>query len=158
MSVSATSILGLLAAILNLARAVLARVSRPTARQRAAKAIHDARAASATGDATTVNAITEKARIENQLLAIISLSLLLLTGCGCSLIKHGTSLPWQGSTSQPDQPPKVVVIPADRQQYLMTNSVGTVGWFVPLAVHTEFMEALELLNYYRQKQTKGNTK
>lgn len=150
MSVSATSILGLLAAILNLARAVLARVSRPTARQRAAKAIHDARAASAQGDVKAVNVVTERARIDNQLLAFITLALVTLTGCGCSLLNNK-----QAPTE--DFPPAVVVVSADRYQYIMTNDAGVVGWFVPLAVHIEFMEAVELVGYYRS-QKKGKTK
>ena len=151
MSVSATSILGLLAAVVNLARAVLARVSRPTARQRAAKAIHDARAASATGDAPAVNAITERARIDNQLLAFVTLALITLTGCGCSLLRNNNK-----TTDSDDYPPAVVVVSADRYQYIMTNEAGVVGWFVPLAVHIEFMEAVELVGYYRSQ--KGKTK
>jgi hypothetical protein len=31
----------------------------------------------------------------------------------------------------------------------MTNSAGVAGWFVPLAVHAEYCEALALVAYYR---------
>jgi hypothetical protein len=141
------SILGLLAAVVNLARAVLARVNRLTPRQRAAKAIHEARAASATGDAPAVNAITERARIDNQLLAFVTLALITLTGCGCSLLRNNNK-----TTDSDDYPPAVVVVSADRYQYPMTNEAGVVGWFVPVAVHIEFMEAIALVDYYRSQQ------
>lgn len=146
MSVSTTSIIGLLTAIINFGLAIITRISRPTARQRAAKAIHDARAASATGDATTVNAITEKNRVEKQLLILLPLLLLLLSGCGCSLLSPRQPAP------PDDLPPAIVVVPADRYQYMTTNEAGVVGWFVPLAVHIEFMEAVALVDYYRSQQ------
>ena len=55
-----------------------------------------------------------------------------------------------------DHAPAVVVVPADRWQYPMTNEAGVAGWFVPLAVHIEMMEAVQLVGYYRSQ--KGNTK
>lgn len=143
------SIIGLLAAIVNLGRALINRISRPTARQRAARAVHDARAASARGDARAVNATTERTRVNRQLLVIMPL-LLLLAGCGCSLLKPKTT------ETPKDPPPKVVVVPADRLQYPMTNEQGVAGWFVPAAVHAEFLEAVVLVDYYRSQ--KGNTK
>ena len=81
MSATAASILGLLAALVNLGRAIITRISLPNARQRAAKAAHDARAASAQGDAKTVNAITERHRIEDALPVLIIGAMLVMGGC-----------------------------------------------------------------------------
>jgi hypothetical protein len=50
-----------------------------------------------------------------------------------------------------DVPPAVVVIPSDRYQYPMTNSLGVAGWFVPLAVHADMMESVALVEYYRSQ-------
>jgi hypothetical protein len=58
-----SSILGLLTSALSLARELLYRLRRPRATplQRAERAIHDARAASAQGDAAKVNGQAERA-------------------------------------------------------------------------------------------------
>lgn len=119
--------------------------TRPSARQRAEKAAHDARAASATGDATAVNARVERDRIRRALALPLLASLLLAAGCGCSLLKP-TPPP-----APADLPPTVVVIGADRYQYFYTNAAGVAGWFVPLAVHAEMMEAVALVDYYRSQ-------
>jgi len=52
----------------------------------------------------------------------------------------------------PDPVPAVVVIDGSRWQHPATNAAGVSGWFVPAAVHAEMMEALELLEYYRNKE------
>jgi len=49
---------------------------------------------------------------------------------------------------------KPVYISADRHQYMMTNEVGVVGWFVPVAVHAEMMEALILMEQTRNENRK----
>ena len=140
------SFISLLTAALNLVRALIRRVPPLTPRQRAARAAHAARAASATGNSQAVNALAEQNRLDSTLLLPIFLSLLLLTGCGCSLVR---ARPRINKDTPPDPIPDLLVIPADRYQYLTTNSTGTVGWFVPLAVHVEMMEALALVSYYR---------
>jgi len=148
MSISTTiSILGLLTAGINLLRQALGLRTRPSAAQRAEKAAHDARAASAAGDVTLVNGQVERDRVRRSL-GVMAL-LLLLSGCGCSLLDPVSPPP-----PPPDLPPAVVVIPSDRYQYPMTNSLGVSGWFVPLAVHAHMMEAVALVEYYRS-QTKG---
>lgn len=87
-----------------------------------------------------------------RLLAIVP-TMLLFTGCGCSLLRP-TPPP-----APADLPPAVVVISADRYQYPTTNAVGVAGWFVPLAVHAEMMEAVALVDYYRsQHNPKGTPK
>jgi len=48
---------------------------------------------------------------------------------------------------------KPIYISSDRHQYVMTNEVGVVGWFVPVAVHAEMMEALILME--QTKNEKG---
>jgi hypothetical protein len=45
-----------------------------------------------------------------------------------------------------------VVVDSSRYQYMMTNDVGVVGWFVPVAVHAEMMEAVR---YY--VETEGDS-
>jgi len=81
MSVSVTvAILGGLTAILNLARQILGLRSRPSARQLAEKAAHDARAASASGDVTAVNGQVERDRVRRSL-GVMALCAL-LSGCG----------------------------------------------------------------------------
>lgn len=155
MSALTITVLGLLTATLNIVRTVLGRLTRPSARQRAEKAAHDARAASALGDARAVNAAVERERLKASLpVAIILLcGATLLAGCGCSLLR-GTAPP-----PPDDLPPAIVIIPADRYQYPMTNDAGVAGWFVPLAVHTEMLEAVALVDYYRSQSTpKGHPK
>lgn len=46
----------------------------------------------------------------------------------------------------------VMIIPADRYQYSMTNEIGVVGWFVPNAVMIDYQEALVKLEYYKNKE------
>jgi len=70
----------------------------------------------------------------------------LLSGCGCSLLD-----PVRPPPPPPDLPPAVVVIPSDRYQYPMTNHLGVAGWFVPLAVHADYCEALALVEYFRSQ-------
>jgi hypothetical protein len=141
------SILGTLTASLNLGRAILQRLRRPrsTPLQRAERAIHDARAASAQGDAAAVNAHAERDRVRRSL-GVMAI-LLLLSGCGCATIR--AILTPDPDATLPDLIPAVVVISADRYQYPMTNSAGVAGWFVPLAVHAEYCEAIVMLEYYR---------
>jgi hypothetical protein len=146
MSISLT-ILGALTATFNLARTLLQRLRKPVATpaQRAERAIHDARAASAQGDAAAVNAQAERDRVRRSL-GVMAV-LLLLSGCGCSALR--AILTPDPDATLPDLVPAVVVIPADRYQYPMTNSAGIPGWFVPLAVHAEYCEAIALVAYYR---------
>ena len=63
----AVAILGAIAAAIRVAGQVLGLRTRPSARQRAEKAAHDARAASAQGDAHAVNAALERERIRRTL-------------------------------------------------------------------------------------------
>ena len=67
----------------------------------------------------------------------------ILSGCGCSLLAPAAP------PAPADLPPSVVVVPGDRWQYPMTNAQGVAGWFVPLAVHAEYCEAVALVEYYR---------
>ena len=76
----AISIISVIAAALRVIGQAIGLRTRPSARQRAEKAAHDARAASATGDTTAVNAKVERERIRRQLIAIIALGLL-CSGC-----------------------------------------------------------------------------
>jgi hypothetical protein len=125
-------------------RAQSLQASAASVAKRAEKAAHDARAASAAGDVTVVNGQVERDRVRRSL-GVMAL-LLLLSGCGCSLLD-----PVRPPPPPADLPPAVVVIPSDRYQYPMTNSLGVSGWFVPLAVHAEMMEAVALVDYYRQQ-------
>lgn len=86
-----------------------------------------------------------------RLLAIVP-AFVLAAGCGCSLLRP-TPPP-----APADLPPAVIVINADRYQYFTTNASGVAGWFVPLAVHAEMMEAVALVEYYRSQKTKGTMK
>jgi hypothetical protein len=143
-----SSILGILTSALSLARELLYRLRRPraTPAQRAERAIHDARSASAQGDAAKVNGQAERDRVRRSL-GVMVIILLLTAGCGCSALR--TFLAPDPDATLPDLVPAVVVIPSDRYQYPMTNSAGIPGWFVPLAVHAEYCEALALVAYYR---------
>jgi hypothetical protein len=143
-----SSILGLLTSALSLAREILYRLRRPrsTPLQRAERAIHDARAASAQGDAAKVNGQAERDRVRRSL-GVMAILLLLTAGCGCSALR--TFLAPDPDATLPDLVPAVVVIPSDRYQYPMVSTNGVPGWFVPLAVHAEYCEALALVAYYR---------
>lgn len=66
----AVSVIGLVTAIFNILRTALGRATRPSARQRAEKAAHDARAASAQGDTAAINTAIERERIRRTLLAL----------------------------------------------------------------------------------------
>jgi len=142
------SILGIFSATFNLARELLYRLRKPraTPAQRAERSIHDARAASAQGDAAAVNAQVERDRVRRSL-GVMALLLLLTAGCGCSALR--AILAPDPNATLPDLVPAVVVIPADRYQYPMVGTNGVAGWFVPLAVHAEYCEALALVAYYR---------
>jgi hypothetical protein len=146
-----SSILGLLTSALSLARELLYRLRRPraTPAQRAERAIHDARAASAQGDAAKVNGQAERDRVRRSL-GVMAI-LLLLCGCGCGTIR--SILQPDPDATLPDLVPAVVVISADRYQYPMTNSAGVAGWFVPLAVHAEYCEAIAFSAYIRSLNT-----
>jgi len=81
--VSTSLAIGILAVITAALRCVsgwLGLRTRPTARQRAEKAAHDARAASAQGDARAVNTQTERERIRRAL-AFAAACGLLCSGC-----------------------------------------------------------------------------
>lgn len=142
-------ILGALAAFLGLVREVLRRRNRtradPSAADQAEAEAHKARTASAQGDAQEVNARMARHRIRKGLSLACLASLAGLAIGGCSLLREAP-LPL-------DPPlrtvPAVVVVAADRWQYPLTNEVGVVGWFVPSAVHVEYVEAVELLDFYR---------
>ncbi len=144
------SIVGLVTALVNLARTVYGRVTRPTARQLADKAAHDARAASALGDANAVNGQVERDRVRRSLGLIPAVFCILCAGCGCSLLEPAAPPP------PADLPPAVVVVSADRWQYPMTNAAGVAGWFVPLSVHAEMMEAVALAEWYRSQRGAAN--
>lgn len=153
-----SSILSLLTSALSLARELLYRLRRPrsTPAQRAERAIHDARAASAQGDAAKVNGQAERDRVRRSL-GVMAI-LLILTGCGCGTIR--AILTPDPDATLPDLVPSVVVISADRYQYPMVGTNGVAGWFVPLAVHTEYCEALAFSAYIRSLNTttpKGST-
>ena len=153
-----SSILGLLTSALSLARELLYRLRRPrsTPAQRAERAIHDARAASAQGDAAKVNGQAERDRVRRSL-GVMAI-LLLLSGCGCSALR--AILTPDPDATLPDLVPAVVVISADRYQYPMVSTNGIPGWFVPLAVHAEYCEALAFSAYIRSLNTttpKGST-
>jgi hypothetical protein len=143
-----SSILGLLTSALSLARELLYRLRRPrsTPAQRAERTIHDARAASAQGDAAKVNGQAERDRVRRSL-GVMAILLLLTAGCGCSALR--AILQPDPDATLPDLVPAVVVIPSDRYQYPMVSTNGIPGWFVPLAVHAEYCEALALVAYYR---------
>lgn len=143
-----SSILGLLTSALSLARELLYRLRRPrsTPAQRAERTIHDARAASAQGDAAKVNGQAERDRVRRSL-GVMAILLLLTAGCGCSALR--AILQPDPDATLPDLVPAVVVISADRYQYPMVSTNGVAGWFVPLAVHAEYCEALALVAYYR---------
>lgn len=146
-----SAVLGVLREWLHLRR----RPAPPTPAQQAAQDVHAARAASAQGNATAINAQAEQHRVRKAL-CLLLLSGLLISGCGgCGTLKRLVS-------PVPDPPapliPAVVVVSADRYQYPMTNSAGISGWFVPAAVHAEMMEAITLVDYYRSlNTTKGTT-
>lgn len=144
-----SSILGLLTSALSLARELLYRLRRPrsTPAQRAERAIHDARAASAQGDAAKVNGQAERDRVRRSLGVMCVLFTLAAAGCGCATIR--AILTPDPDATLPDLVPAVVVISTDRYQYPMTNSAGVAGWFVPLAVHAEYCEAVAFVAYYR---------
>jgi hypothetical protein len=144
-----SSILGLLTSALSLARELLYRLRRPraTPAQRAERAIHDARAASAQGDAAKVNGQAERDRVRRSLGVMCVLFTLSAAGCGCATIR--AILQPDPDATLPDLVPAVVVIPSDRYQYPMVSTNGIPGWFVPLAVHAEYCEALALVAYYR---------
>jgi hypothetical protein len=148
MSISLT-ILGIFSSAFNLARELLYRLRRPrsTPAQRAERAIHDARAASAQGDAAAVNAQAERDRVRRSLGVMCVLFTLAAAGCGCAAIR--AILTPDPDATLPDLVPAVVVISADRYQYPMVSTNGVAGWFVPLAVHAEYCEALALVAYYR---------
>ena len=153
-----SSILGLLTSALSLARELLYRLRRPrsTPAQRAELAIHDARAASAQGDAAKVNGQAERDRVRRSL-GVMAI-LLLLSGCGCSALR--AILQPDPDATLPDLVPAVVVISADRYQYPMVSTNGVAGWFVPLAVHAEYCEAMAFSAYIRSLNTttpKGST-
>lgn len=139
------TILSIISAAIRFAGQLVGLRTRPSAKQLAEKAAHDARAASAQGAATAVNAAIERERIRKGLVVPLLAAMLLTAGCGCSLLRP-TSPP-----APADLPPAVVVISADRYQYPMTNDAGVVGWFVPIAVHAEMMEAVALVDYYRSQ-------
>jgi hypothetical protein len=143
-----SSILGILTSALSLARELLYRLRRPrsTPAQRAERAIHDARAASAQGDAAKVNGQAERDRVRRSL-GVMAILLLLTAGCGCSALR--AIMQPDPDATLPDLVPAVVVIPSDRYQYPMVSTNGIPGWFVPLAVHAEYCEALALVAYYR---------
>jgi hypothetical protein len=144
-----SSILGILTSALSLARELLYRLRRPrsTPAQRAERAIHDARAASAQGDAAKVNGQAERDRVRRSLGVMCVLFTLSAAGCGCATIR--AILQPDPDATLPDLVPAVVVISADRYQYPMVSTNGVPGWFVPLAVHAEYCEALALVAYYR---------
>jgi hypothetical protein len=153
-----SSILGILTSALSLARELLYRLRRPrsTPAQRAERAIHDARAASAQGDAAKVNGQAERDRVRRSL-GVMAI-LLILTGCGCGTIR--AILTPDPDATLPDLVPAVVVISADRYQYPMVSTNGVAGWFVPLAVHAEYCEAMAVAAYIRSLNTttpKGST-
>ena len=142
-----SSILGLLTSALSLARELLYRLRRPrsTPAQRAERAIHDARAASAQGDAAKVNGQAERDRVRRSL-GVMAI-LLLLSGCGCSALR--AIMQPDPDATLPDLVPAVVVISTDRYQYPMVSTNGVPGWFVPLAVHAEYCEAMAFAAYIR---------
>ena len=143
-----TAILTIISAALGLTTAIINRnrKRKPTPKQLTERDVHAARAASAQGDAPTVNALVERNRLQKQLLLPLAASLLLLTGCGCShLLK--VALP-DTPEPPPDLPPATIVITQDRYMYPMTNDQGVAGWFVPNAVHAEMLEAILLLRHY----------
>jgi hypothetical protein len=143
-----SSILGLLTSALSLARELLYRLRRPrsTPTQRAERAIHDARAASAQGDAAKVNGQAERDRVRRSL-GVMAILLLFTAGCGCSALR--AILQPDPDATLPDLVPAVVVISADRYQYPMVSTNGVPGWFVPAAVHAEYCEALAFAAYIR---------
>ena len=143
-----SSILGLLTSALSLARELLYRLRRPrsTPAQRAERAIHDARAASAQGDAAKVNGQAERDRVRRSL-GVMLIFFAICAGCGCGTIR--AILTPDPEATLPDLVPTVVVIPSDRYQYPMVSTNGVPGWFVPAAVHAEYCEALALVAYYR---------
>ena len=142
-----SSILGLVSSALSFARELLYRLRRPrsTPAQRAERAIHDARAASAQGDTAKVNGQAERERVRRSL-GVMAI-LLLLCGCGCGTIR--AILTPDPDATLPDLVPAVVVISADRYQYPMVSTNGVAGWFVPLAVHAEYCEAVAFAAYIR---------
>jgi hypothetical protein len=141
-------ILSALTAFFGIVREVLRRRNTPkstlTPKQSAEVEAHKARHASAEGNSESVNARMERYRLRKNL-AFVGLAGMLFSGCAFS---HSIMAP------EPDlvTVPSVVVVSADRWQYPMTNSVGVSGWFVPAAVHADFMESIELIEYYKTKE------
>lgn len=74
------SVFGLATAAVNLVRTIYGRITRPSARQLAEKAAHDARAASALGNAQAVNARIERERVRRALGIVIGCGIL-CSGC-----------------------------------------------------------------------------
>ena len=141
---AAASILSLLASAISFA---VARLRRPSKRRQAELDVHAARAASACGDAEEVNRIAERNRIQRTLPVVAAAcAALLLSGCGCQSLRRVLS------DEDPAAEPRTVVLSADRWQYPMTNSAGVAGWFVPLAVHAEMMEALVIVEGIRAQK------
>jgi len=140
---TAASILGILATALAILRD---RLRRPSRRRQLELEVHAARAASACGDAAQVNRAAERNRVQRRLPLAVAAAALLLSGCGCRSI-HGWLRPEDHAAAPP-----TVVVPADRWQYPYTNSAGVAGWFVPLAVHTEMMEALVIVESIRARK------
>lgn len=82
MSASLTiAVLSTIAAVIRVVGQALGLRTRPTARQLAERAAHDARAASAQGDTTAVNTAIERERIKRHLLVFIAIGLLFCSGC-----------------------------------------------------------------------------
>lgn len=139
------TIISAITAALRVVGRLLGLRTRPSAKQIAERDAHDARAASAQGNTTAVNARVERERIRKGLVIPLLATMLLTAGCGCSLLRIDPPPP------PADLPPAVVVVSADRYQYPMTNATGVAGWFVPLAVHGEMMEAVALVDFYRSQ-------
>lgn len=155
---SAAAIIGAVGAALRVLAEVLRlrrRPAGPTHEQRAELDVHKARAQTAAGDARSINARTERNRIQRRLHGLVPALLvpacLMAAGCGCASLR---GILWPSEPAEPAEPatPAVVVVSADRYVYPLTNAVGIVGWFVPAAVMADYQEALVLCNYYRAKE------
>ena len=139
------SIIGLLVAVIGLIRDIFRWLNRVVPKLNpkdvAEAEAHKARKASATGDAKDVNARMERHRLRKGL-ALACMAAVLMGGCRSS---RETPAAQEAVRTVPD----VVVVSASRWQHPITNAVGVVGWFVPAAVHIEYVEAVELLEYYK---------
>lgn len=150
MAVTTITIAGVITSALGVIRALISWLAKPRPKPNpkdvAENNVHKARQASAEGNAKDVNARMERYRMRKRM-AVVCVAGLALAG-GCLSVKD------QEQADVVHVIPDVVVVDSSRWQYPMTNDLGVSGWFVPVSVHADFMEAIELVEYYKGKLEK----